>query len=146
VFLVLTLFECCGLEASKKVVVEKGETGKKRHFEDLKGRRKGGDRVKQRFRIGTVRRNKRYSILFSLFNLRLDLPASLFRPTSHPPGDDAPTRSARRFRRRGGRGHARGCEDERATFSYQWFYDRILPPSGTAASVVAAAATTAGSP
>lgn len=106
----------------KEVVVEKGETTKKRHSEGLEGEgaRKGGDRVKRRFRIGTVHRNKRYSILFSLFNLRLDLPTSLFCPTWHPPGDDAPTRSAGRFRRRGGREHAKGgCKDERAIFSYQ---------------------------
>jgi len=124
------------LYLSAAVWKQKGREGwtatKKRHLEGLKGergRKQGGDRVKRRFRIGTVRRNKRYSILSSLFNLRFDLPIFLFRPTSHPPGDDASTRSAGRFRRRGGRGHTRGCEDERAIFSYQWFYDRILPPS-----------------
>lgn len=73
--------------------MKKDKTMKKRHLVGLEGEgRKGRGRMKRRFRIGTVCRNKRYSILFSLFNLRFDLPTSLFRPTSHPPGDDAPTR------------------------------------------------------
>lgn len=42
-----------------------------RKEKDLAGLAGPGMRVKRRFRIGTVRRNKRYSVLFSLFNSRI---------------------------------------------------------------------------
>lgn len=61
----MSLFKSCGSEASEKVAVGKR---KERHSVGSVGRGWG---LKRRFRIGTVRRNKRYSVPFSLFNSRI---------------------------------------------------------------------------
>lgn len=77
--------------------------------------------LKRRFRIGTVRRNKRYSAPFFLFNSRSDLPTSLSpfvapsrRRISDSLGWTVPSPSRKKARE-----GMRGCEDERAIFSYQ---------------------------